>query len=169
MDASDFRVLFEYNAWADRRVLDACSALTPEQFLRDMKSSFASVRDTLAHIYGAEFLWLERWNNRVPHSLPKPSDFDDLESWRNRLIEMDRALVAFVSALSAADLSRTLAYKQLNGTAHSGPLAPMLQHVANHSTYHRGQIVTLLRQLGAKAISTDLIAYQRELAAPATA
>ena len=169
MDVADFRALYDYNAWANRRTLDACAVLTRDQFLRDMKSSFASVRDTLAHIYGAEFVWLERWNLRVPAKLPSAADFPDFESIRERLIEMDRSLVDFVASLNSEALSRNLNYALLSGKAQSGPLAPMLLHLANHSTYHRGQVTTLLRQLGAKAASTDLIAYHRELAAGASA
>lgn len=169
MDAADFRVLYEYNAWANRRALEACAALTPEQFLQDMKSSFASVRDTLAHIYGAEFIWLERWNSRAPSRLPTPTDFPTLESVRGKLTEMDRALIDFASRLTPDALLRDFHYKMMNGTAQSGPLGPMLQHLANHGTYHRGQVTTMLRQLGLKAISTDLIYYHRELAAQATA
>ncbi len=169
MDVSDFRALYDYNAWANRRMLEACAALTPEQFLQDMKSSFASVRDTLAHIYGAEFIWLERWNLRTPAKLPSAGDFPDFESIRNSLTEMDAALIGFAAGLTPEALIRNLDYKLLSGKAQSGPLAPMLQHLANHSTYHRGQVTTLLRQLGAKAVSTDLIAYHRELAAGASA
>ena len=169
MDVSDFRTLYDYNAWANRRMLDACAALTPDQFLRDMKSSFASVRDTLAHVYGAEFIWLERWNLRTPAKLPSPNDFPSFESIRASLTEIDRALIEFVAGLTPEALARSLDYTLLSGKAQSGPLAPMLQHLANHSTYHRGQVTTLLRQLGAKAISTDLIAYHRELAAGAPA
>ena len=163
MDAADFRVLFEYNAWANRRVLDACGALTPEEFLQDMKSSFASVRDTLAHIYGAEFVWLERWNARVPSGLPSAGDFPDLATVRVKLVEMDAALIAYVSELGPDAATRTLCYKLLNGTAHSGQLGLMLLHVANHSTYHRGQVTTMLRQLGVKSVGTDLILYYREI------
>ena len=169
MDAADFGVLYDYNAWANRRTLEACAALTPEQFLHDMKSSFASVRDTLAHIYGAEFIWLERWNSRVPSGLPNPADFPTFESIRSKLTEMDRDLIEFVSGLAPETLLRDLHYKLMNGTAQSGRLGPMLQHLANHGTYHRGQVTTMLRQLGLKAASTDLIYYHRELAARATA
>lgn len=169
MDAADFRVLYDYNAWANGRVLEACASLAPEQFLQDMKSSFTSVRDTLAHIYGAEFIWLERWNSRAPSSLPTAADFPTYESIRAKLTEMDRSLIDFVSRLTPEMLSRDLHYKLMNGTAQSGLLGPMLQHLANHSTYHRGQVATMLRQLGLKAVSTDLIYYHRELAAQATA
>jgi uncharacterized damage-inducible protein DinB len=169
MDVADFGVLFDYNAWANKRVLDACNTLTREQFLADMKSSFASVRDTLAHIYGAEFIWIERWNSRTPTKLPTPSDFSDLESLRAALTKIDSDLILFVTGLSPDALTRNLDYKLMNGTPQSGPLGPMLQHLANHGSYHRGQVTTMLRQLGAKAASTDLILYHRELAAQAKA
>ena len=65
MDTNDFRLLYDFNVWANHRTLDACSSLAPEQFTRDLGSSFRSLRDTLAHIYGAEWIWLERWQGRV--------------------------------------------------------------------------------------------------------
>ncbi len=61
--------MFQYNHWADRRMLDACAALTNEQFTRDLGSSFSSVRDTLAHLYGAEWIWNERFKGRSPSAL----------------------------------------------------------------------------------------------------
>jgi uncharacterized damage-inducible protein DinB len=165
MTVDDFRVLYDYNSWANRRTLDSCAALTPEQFTRDMKSSFRSVRDTLAHIYGAEWLWLERWHERAPISLPSAADFPDFETLRTRWAEHDRNLHAYIDALSPATLQRVIKYKNTRGTPFEGPIEPMLAHVVNHSTYHRGQVVTLLRQLGANAVSTDLIAFHRERAA----
>jgi uncharacterized damage-inducible protein DinB len=169
MDPADFRVLVDYNAWANLRTLDACAALSQDQFLQDMRSSFASVRDTLAHIYGAEFIWLARWNSRVPEVLPKPADFPDIEAIRARLAGLDRSLQDFAASLTVDRLGQTLNYKLLNGTPMSGSLGPMLQHMVNHSTYHRGQIATMLRQLGTKSVSTDLIAYHRELSAKTSA
>jgi uncharacterized damage-inducible protein DinB len=82
---------------------------------------------------------------------------------------MDRDLVDYVASLSADDLRRVLAYTTAAGTTQAQPLWQMLQHLANHSTYHRGQVATLLRQLGAKPIATDLIGFYRERAAKAGA
>jgi len=62
MTAEDIRNLFDYNAWANHRSLEAAAALTPEQFTRDLGSSFKSVRDTLAHIAAAEWIWFERFH-----------------------------------------------------------------------------------------------------------
>jgi uncharacterized damage-inducible protein DinB len=164
----DFRLLYDFNAWANHRILDACAVLTPEQFTRDLASSFHSVRDTLAHVYGAQWVWLERWHGRTPTVLPSAADFPDFETVRRRFTEIDRNLVDYAASLNADDIQRVIEFKTLAGTPISQPLWQMLQHVANHSTYHRGQVTTMLRQLGAKAASTDLIYYYRERAAAKT-
>jgi len=105
----------------------------------------------------------------VPTALPSAADFPDLDTVRRRFVEIDRNLVDFAASLNADDLHRLVQYKTVAGAAQAQPLWQMLQHVANHSTYHRGQVTTLLRQLGAKATSTDLIAFYRERAPQADA
>jgi uncharacterized damage-inducible protein DinB len=165
MNVEDFRLLYDFNSWANHRTIEACAALTPEQFTRDLRSSFGSVRDTLAHTYGAEWIWLERWHGRVPTAFPSAADFPDIETVRRRFIEIDRNLVDYAASLTADDLHRVVSFKTMAGTPFAQPLWQMLQHLANHSTYHRGQVTTLLRQLGAKATSTDLIGFYRERAA----
>jgi uncharacterized damage-inducible protein DinB len=161
------RTLFAYDAWANGRMLDACAALAPEQFARDLGSSFRSVRDTLAHIMGAEWLWLERFRGRSLASLPSADQFPDLASLRARWTQVERDLLSYVEGLSAADLERSFDYHDMKGDLHSNLLWQTLQHLANHGTYHRGQVTTLLRQLGAKPIGTDLIGFYRERAAQA--
>jgi uncharacterized damage-inducible protein DinB len=169
MNVEDFHLLYDYNAWADNRTLDSCAALSEEQFLRDLGSSFRSVRDTLVHIYGAEWVWLERWHGRSHDGLPVGADCANLDAARRLLQETDRGLVDYVASLTNEDLQRVHSYKTTAGVPQAQPSWQMLQHVANHSTYHRGQIATMLRQLGAKATSTDLIAFYRERAAQAKA
>jgi uncharacterized damage-inducible protein DinB len=169
MDTKDFRLLYDFNAWANQRVLGTCSDLAAEQFTRDLGSSFRSLRDTLAHIYGAEWIWLERWQGRIPTGLPSGADFPDFEAIRKRLTEMDSTLVDYVAGLTGDDIQRVAHFKTTAGVAFSQPLWQCLQHVANHSTYHRGQVATMLRQLGAKPVATDLIAFYRERAAQASA
>jgi uncharacterized damage-inducible protein DinB len=165
MNVDDFRLLYDFNAWANHRTLEACATLTPEQFTRDLGSSFSSVRDTLAHNYGAQWAWLERWHGRTPTGMPPASEFPDIDTARRRYVEIDRNLVDYVASLTAEDVQRVIYYRNLAGETHARPLWQMLQHVANHSTYHRGQITTLLRQLGAKAVGTDMIIFYRDRAA----
>ena len=102
LTSEQLKVLFEYNLWADRRTLDACAALTNEQFTRELGSSFTSVRDTLAHLYGAEWLWNERIQGRLPAGLPPASTFPDLAGVRAKLEEMDHYYIDFVSKLAHA-------------------------------------------------------------------
>lgn len=164
MTPEDIRALYDFNAWANHRTLEAAAALKPEEFLRGMGSSFSSVRDTLAHIYGGEWLWLERFQGRSPASLPEAGQFADLASLRSRWDELESRLLRYVGGLSQADIERVFEYKTLNYGVYSNPLWESLQHLVNHGTYHRGQVTTLLRQLGAKAIQTDLMHFYRERA-----
>ena len=163
------RVLFQYNQWADRRLVDACSALTNEQLTRDLGSSFRSVRDTLVHLYGAEWVWNERIEGRSPTSLVAGAGFPDLASVRVKLEEMDSYFLDYVMRLTPQDLERVIHYKSFAGEEFSNPIWQTLHQLSNHATYHRGQVVTLLRQLGAKPVTTDLIAFYRERAAAARA
>ena len=84
MNAEDFRLLYDYNSWANHRTLAACAQLNDEQFTRDMGSSFRSVRDTLVHIMLVEWLWLERWHGRSPNSYAATSEFPNVDSVRAR-------------------------------------------------------------------------------------
>jgi len=165
----EVRLLYDYNAWANHRVLDACAPLSPDQFTRSLGSSFSSVRDTLAHIFGAEWLWLERFQGRSPASLPEASQFPDFTSLRARWLEHESALLRFVRGLTQDDLNRVMEYKTLKFGVYRNPLWQSMQHLVNHGSYHRGQFTTMLRQLGAQPIATDLMHFYRERATAASA
>jgi uncharacterized damage-inducible protein DinB len=169
MNVQDFRLLYDYNSWANHRALDACAALSEEQFTRDLGSSFRSVRDTLAHICGVEWLWLERWHGRSHNALPPAAEFPNLETLRHRFDEVERNLLDYVASLTPEDIQRIIQHKTTQGVPQAAPLWQMLQHLVNHGTYHRGQVATMLRQLSAKPISTDLIYFYRERATKASA
>jgi uncharacterized damage-inducible protein DinB len=169
MTPEEMRVLYDYNAWANHRALDAAANLTTEQFTKPLGSSFASVRDTLAHICGAEWVWLERFQGRSPGAFPEASQYADVASLRERWAEQESRLLSFVGKLTQEDLNRVMEYKTLKFGVYRNPLWQSMQHVVNHGTYHRGQITTLLRQLGAQPILTDLMHFYRERAAAAGA
>jgi uncharacterized damage-inducible protein DinB len=165
MDTETLRTLFEFNFWADRRTLESCAALTPEQFTRDLHSSFPSVRDTLVHIFGAEWLWLERWQGRMPTALPWAPNFPDHAGVSARWTEVHRDLQRFVANLTPEQVERSFEVRTTSGGLYTQPLWQMMQHLANHGSYHRGQVATMLRQLGEKPPATDLILFYRERAA----
>jgi len=162
MSVEKMRELYEYNAWANRRALEATAALTAEQFVKPLGSSFASVRETLTHICDAEWIWLERFLGHSPAGLPVKDRFADLEALRAHWLEQESGLLKFVGGLTAEDLEREFAYKTFSYGAARNPLWQSLTHVANHGTYHRGQVATMLRQLGAKPLGTDMIYFYRE-------
>src|ERR1035437_4450379 len=131
------RLLFQYNQWADRRMLDACATLSNEQSTRYLGPSFRSVRDTLAHLYGAEWVWIERISGRSPSDLPPGSTFPDLATVRAKLEEMDRYYREYVAKLTPADLERVIHYKSLAGQEFSNPIWQILHQLSNHATYHQ--------------------------------
>ena len=169
MTPEDIVQLYDFNSWANHRAMEAASALTPEQFTKPMGSSFSSVRDTLAHICGAEWIWLERFQGRSPSSLPETSQFGDVASLRKHWDELETRLLSFVRGLTQEDLNRVFEYKTLKFGGYKNPLWQSMQHLVNHGTYHRGQVTTMLRQHGAQPILTDLMHFYRERAVAAGA
>lgn len=155
------RELYEYNYWARDRQLQACAALTPEQFLQPLGSSFSSVRDTLTHLMAVEWLWLDRWLGRSPTKRETlefaPEIFPDLESIAEKWIPVEAGVRKYLRELSAEQLVQPLTYTNLHGEVWTYPLWRVLIHVVNHQTYHRGQITTLLRQLRVPAVSVDYL------------
>ena len=162
MDLETIRELYGYNRWANARSLQAASTVSHEDFIKEVGGSFASLRGTLAHMYGAEWIWLERWRGTSPRKLPFSLDFPDVETIRSRWQDVERGQKEFLGGLDQGRLGEVISYVNLKGETFAYPLGRMLQHVVNHSTYHRGQVATLLRQLGATPLSTDLLLYDDE-------
>jgi len=181
MTREDFQQLYEYDRWANKRVLEAASALTPEQFTRDLGGSFSSVRDTLLHIIAGEWIWLSYWT--VPDLTPatqadlrarrdalfNPRLFPDFSSVQSKWAEVETMQIAFVNRLTDELLQTVLAFRSRRAT-----LASLMQHMANHSTYHRGQVSLMMRQLQAQPVATDFALFISEvlpepgIAAPAS-
>lgn len=166
MDLERIRALYDFNRWANGEVLETAGKLTPEQFTRDLHGSFPSVRETLVHIMGAEWIWLERWRGNSPKALLSAAEFPTVSAIANRWAEIERAQRKFVDGLTEDSLVQAVSYVNLKGDPYEYPLWQMLQHLVNHSTYHRGQITTMLRQLGARPVATDLLVFYDTLDNP---
>ena len=163
MTYHDLKLLVDYNYWACDRMLDAVSALTPEQFTHDLRNSFGSIRDTIAHICDAEFIWQSRWRGEQPTGFRKPDRMPDLAAARREWTELEGGMRAALEAMGREGVERTIEYKDFRGAARSDVFWQTVQHVVNHGSYHRGQVTTMLRQLGAAPPkSMDLIAFYRE-------
>lgn len=162
MDIAFIRELYSYNRWANDKTLAALSHLDEERFTRDLGNSFSSVHDTVIHILGGEWIWLERWQGRSPRALPSVAEMPTLDGISARWRSVEESRNEFVKGLTSADLSAPVSYVSIRGQTWSYPLWQQMVHVVNHSSYHRGQITTLLRQLGAEPVSTDLLIYYDE-------
>jgi uncharacterized damage-inducible protein DinB len=159
MDPATIGALYRYDSWANEEVLDAASRVTPADFTRGLGSSHGSVRDTLTHVVWAEWIWLERWKGASPTVVFPPADFPSVDALRERFRSVAAERSAFMRRLTAEDLLQVREYRNLRGEAWRYPLWQQMHHVVNHSTYHRGQVVTMLRQLGAAVPATDFLVY----------
>jgi uncharacterized damage-inducible protein DinB len=168
MNSDYLRQLLDFHYWARNRVLAAVELLTAEQYERPMGSSFSSIRDTLNHIYQAEWIWFERWNGVSPTSFPEA--IPDLAALRAKWSELEGKVRAYVDAAGETGMDRVVEYKLMSGKPGASPLWQMIAHVVNHASYHRGQVTTMLRQSGSvPAKSTDMITFFREMPTAAKA
>lgn len=156
---ADISKLFAYNRWANARTLEPVSKLTAEELSRTLGGSFPSVRETLAHIYAAEWIWLERWMGRSPRGLPTGQEVPTLEILKEKWSAVEAACREFVEGLAPARLEEVIRYVNVKGETWEYPLSEMFVHVVNHSSYHRGQAATMLRQLGKAPLSTDYLVF----------
>ena len=163
MTYDDLRLLVDYNYWARDRILDAVSALTPEQFTQPLGNSFSSIRDTIAHICDAESIWIRRWNGEQPLGFQNPERIPDTAAAREEWAGLERQMREALERLEPEGAERTIEYKDMRGAPRTEVFWQMVQHVVNHGTYHRGQVTTMLRQLGATPPRyMDLIVFYRE-------
>jgi uncharacterized damage-inducible protein DinB len=163
MNHADLTTMIEFHYWARDRVLDAVAQLTPEQYTRDLGGSFRSIRDTLVHLLSADSNWLKRWRGTSPTTMLDPAEYPDVAAVRTAWTAQEAQIRAFLTSMDDESVMREIDYKTLDGRPFTSPFWEMLHHVVNHGTYHRGQVQTMLRQLGASpARSVDLITYYRE-------
>lgn len=155
----DIDQLYRYNRWANGAILKTVENLNAEQFNQKLGGSFPSVRETLVHMMGAEWVWLKRWKGVSPPGLLNAAEFPALDSIKTKWREVETEQMDFVGQLTDLSLKEPLRYKNLKGEPFEYPLGRAMQHLVNHGTYHRGQVTNFLRQLGAQPVSTDFIVY----------
>jgi uncharacterized damage-inducible protein DinB len=171
MNLTDVKHLFNYTEWANDLVLDAANRLSDVDLRRDVGISHKSIFGTLLHMAGAEWIWLERWHGRSPAkdqawSMWTTDSCADLVILKQRWAEVIARRAGFISELDESKLTAELPFKLLSGDPSSMRLVDQMQHVANHATMHRGQIVGMIRQLGIDPPSTDLLFYLRRDISP---
>jgi uncharacterized damage-inducible protein DinB len=159
MRMTECRDSFRYNLWANEQTFDAVSRLAPEAFTRDLGTSHVSVRETLQHILAAEWIWLRRWLGESPTAMPAFLENRGLDELRAGWRAIAEPQMAFVTGLDEARLDEVIHYRNLKGEPRAHALWQLLRHLVNHSSYHRGQVTAMLRQLGAVPIPTDMVRF----------
>jgi uncharacterized damage-inducible protein DinB len=166
MNQQDIAQLFAYTEWANALVLDAAEKLADEQLRADRQISHGSILGTLLHMAAAEWIWLERWHGRSHTGAGAWAQWQ-LENWptvaalRTRWQTLAAERRALLAALSEAELQAERSFKRVDGSESSLPLIQQMQHVVNHASLHRGQVVGMIRQLGIAPPATDLLFYLR--------
>lgn len=154
--------LFDYNYWANHRVLEAAEKITSEQFTAPAKLSHGSVRGALAHILAAEIVWRLRCQEGIsPSVLPGEADFPTLESLRLRWAEEERAIRAYLTGLTDEMLNSPVRYTTTKGVPQATILWQVLAHVVNHGTQFRAEAGVTLSQFGHSPGDLDFIHFIR--------
>ena len=159
MRVDEIRTLYAFNRWATDRLLTVVQQLNAVEFTRDLRTSHESVRGTLVHTLWAEWVWFRRWVGESPKVIFDANDFPDLDAIESRWHDVDRERQGFIATLTEDRLRSIVAYENARDEHWEYPLVHAMQHVVNHSSYHRGQVVTLLRQLGKTPPATDFLVF----------
>lgn len=171
------RLMAAYNAWMNERLYAAVETLDADARWAERGAFFGSVMGTLNHLMVADLIWISRMADHprarpaldAPLAMATPTRLDetlhrDFDPLRTARTAIDDALVAFAAALADTDLDIPLVYSRTNGEAQKRVLGPVLSHLFNHQTHHRGQITTLLFQAGIDPGVTDLLVLTPNLA-----
>lgn len=162
MNTEDVRTLYAYNRWANHRTIETVRPIKHNEFTYESDTSHGSIRGTIVHILWAEWIWLQRWQGESPKRIFAPEDFPDIGTIESYWQGVQSEQQEFIAQVTDGRLKDRLTYKNLQGESLTYQLGHMMQHVVNHSSCHRGQVVTLLRQLKRTPKATDFLDFLDE-------
>lgn len=151
-----------FNLWANQELITWLGKQPSEWMDQEIPSSFPTIKLTLLHIWGAEDVWLKRLMGESPSGFLSQSPDRDVQEVYDGLSDISLKFKNHVHAMSDQELMTDCPFRLLNGTEDVRKKYEMIHHCMNHSTYHRGQIVTLARNFGiSDPPATDFIRYLR--------
>jgi len=154
---------FDYTLWASAKLLDAAGRLSAEELTQDLKVSHTSLLGTLQHIYYADRIWLSRLELKTLTHFADPDPGPDIEALKEHWPVVIKSLRDFVEYAPEELFEQDLAFKRLNGDAQKVTHWKVFLHIVNHATLHRGQVMSMLRQLGHVPPGTDYLFYHLQL------
>lgn len=151
-----------YNYWANQELIKKVLSLSPDLQEAEVKSSFSSLKATIIHMWDAESIWWQRIKLQENIVVPSLSFHPTTQEAADGLLQQDKDWQNWVQQASLPQLEHVFAYQNSKKEQFKQPIWEMLMHMFNHGTFHRGQLVTILRQLGEEKIpQTDYIHYTR--------
>ena len=153
-----FRLL-RYTVWANHRIMRSAATLAVDDFKRDLGGSHGGVRGTLAHRLWAELVWLERWKGLPTPPRIDESEFADIVALRDRWTVIEEHREAWFAGLGPDEPASVIRFTTTDGGHCERHPRQLVQHTANHSPNHRGQLTIFLRQIGARTVNTDLLLW----------
>lgn len=148
-----------YNQWAVRQYVTAVAQLDIAQQKRNVNSSFHSILETLGHMLWAEELWFERWQGHLFTKSFNPANYPTVEFVDQHLKEIHAKQIELLESFESGTENRRISYVNFQGETWEYTLTQMVQHLMFHSTYHRGQLSTMLRQVGKVPPRTDYLVF----------
>lgn len=159
MNKQDILIFYQYNQWANAKILNAATPVTQEEYLATASFPHGGLRGTLVHALFAEWIWRNRWEGTSPTKRLKPEEFPNFESLRTRWAEEEKALMSFVDNLNDETLASKFSYKSTDGTPHQRILWQAMAHLVNHGTQHRTEAAAILTDLGHSPGDIDMIYF----------
>lgn len=164
MTLQELKLLHAFNSWATNRIFNVCETMSSEDYHRDLKTSHKSIHNTLVHLVGAEKIWLSRWLGTLGQGFLSEKDAPDFATLRGIWEKTGFETAKFLGTMNDKKLAASFSFKNMKGEQLTQTYWQAFQHVVDHSTYHRGQVVAMMRQLGTPPPSTGLITFYRETA-----
>ncbi|MCY4018252.1 MAG: DinB family protein [Chloroflexi bacterium] len=161
MNCKDIELLFQYNDWANERILDRAEEVSVEQLTAPNEFGWGSLRGALVHLLDAEYVWRNLLNGGVSIGELKPEDFANVSAIRARWAEERSAFWHYLNSLSDDDLAGTVSYEG-DGIMRHRVLWHCLAHVVNHGTQHRGECAALLTGFGHSPGNLDFTVFLSE-------
>ena len=162
MNKQDIQILYQYNRWANDRILGAAAKISEAQFLAPAAFPHGGLRGTLVHTLFAEWIWRLRWQGSPYDFRLKPDDFPTFASLKTRWLEEESRLMAFVADLTEAQLQAEFDYISTEGNPHRRVLWETMAHLVNHGTQHRTEAAAMLTAMGHSPGDIDLVVFLNE-------
>ena len=159
MNKQDILTLYQYNRWANHKIINAAANLTQEQFIADVSYPHGGLRGTLVHMLFAEWIWRNRWQGNSPTFRIKPDEFPTFQSLRERWMTEEQQLMDFVRSLTDQQVNSPFQYKNTRGIQFEQTLWKAMAHVVNHGTQHRAEAAAMLTDFGCSPGDVDMIYF----------